>query len=77
MRQGGAKKLLWSVHMSIRSPGTSFTLALPRMGQVASEFYGQNNDDVVTGTFVPGKTATVEVGPLTVLSTSAPAAGKK
>ncbi len=77
MRQGGARKLLWSVHMSIRSPGMSFTLALPRMGQVASEFYGQNNDDVVTGTFVPGKTATVEIGPLTVLSTSAPAAGKK
>ncbi len=77
MQKGGAKKLLWSVHMSIRSPGTSFTLALPRMGQVASEFYGQNNDDVVTGTFVPGKTATVEVGPLTVLSVTAPAAEKK
>jgi hypothetical protein len=77
MQRGDGKKLLWSVHMSIRAPGMNFNLALPRMGQVASEFYGQNNDDVVTGTWIPGRHASVDVGPLTVLSDAAPTPVKK
>ena len=72
LRRGDGRKLLWSMHMSMRAPGLNFSLALPRMGQVAAASYGQRNDDVVTGVYQAGKNATVEIGPLTVLSRSDP-----
>jgi hypothetical protein len=68
LQRGEGRKMLWSVHMSIRAPGLNFKLALPRMGQVAATVYGQNNDDVVTGKFESTGQGSVEIGPLTVLS---------
>jgi hypothetical protein len=61
------RKLLWTAHMSMRSPGMNFTLALPRMGQVASDLYGQNNDEIVTTKYLDGRRSSVEIGPITVL----------
>jgi hypothetical protein len=77
LQNAGGRKLLWSAHMSVRAPGLNFSLALPRMGQVAADLYGQSNDEVVTGKFQPGKTGSVEIGPLTVLSEDTPPAQKK
>ena len=77
LQKGEGRKLLWSVHMSMRAPGLNFTLALPRMGQIAAALYGQSNDEVVTGKAERGPTTTVEVGPLTVLSQSAATEPKK
>jgi hypothetical protein len=64
---GHGRKLLWTAHMSIRSAGMNFTLALPRMGQIASDLYGRNEDDVITSKFSQDKRATVEIGPITIL----------
>ena len=68
LRKGEGRKLLWSVHMSVRAPGLNFSLALPRMGQVAATLYGQSNDDVMLGKFEAGKKGSVEIGPMRVLS---------
>jgi hypothetical protein len=62
------RKLLWSAHMSMRAPGMNFTLALPRMGQVAADHYGENNDDIVFGQADVGKNSSVEIGKIMVLS---------
>jgi hypothetical protein len=67
LTQSHERKLLWTAHMSIRSAGTNFALALPRMGRIASDLYGQNNDDVVTGKYQDEKRAAVEIGPITIL----------
>jgi hypothetical protein len=77
LQKGEGRKLLWSVHMSVRAPGLNFSLALPRMGQVASDLYGQSDDDVVTGKSQPGQHSSVEIGPLTVLSNDSPTLPKK
>jgi len=77
LRRKEGRKLLWSAHMSMRSPGLNFTLALPRMGDVASSLYGQNNDDVVTGESLAHQRASVEIGPITILSDAPPADRKK
>jgi hypothetical protein len=68
--QGHARKLLWTAHLSIRSAGTNFARALPRMGRIASDLYGQNNDSVVTGKYLDEKKAAVEIGPITILGES-------
>jgi hypothetical protein len=77
LRKGEGRKLLWSVHMSMRAPGLNFSLALPRMGQVAATVYGQSNDEVVMGKFEPGKKGSVEIGPMRVLSMGAQTEQKK
>jgi len=64
---GHERKLLWTAHMSIRSAGTNFARALPRMGRIASDLYGQNSDSVVTGKYRDEKRAAVEIGPITIL----------
>jgi hypothetical protein len=64
------RKLLWTAHMSMRSAGMNFTLALPRMGNVASDLYGQNIDDVVTTKFLADRYGSVEIGPITILGDS-------
>jgi hypothetical protein len=77
LRKGDGRKLLWSMHMSIRAPGLNFKLALPRMGQVAADLYGQSNDEVVMGKYEKVQHGSVEIGPLRVLSLGASTEQKK
>jgi hypothetical protein len=44
MKKDQKPKLLWSTRFSIRSPGKSFTKALPEMSKVASSYFGQALD---------------------------------
>lgn len=69
---GKSKKLLWSVHMSMRSPGTNFTSAVPAMGEVASDLYGTNADTIAMVKAVPHQHSSVEIGPIAVLGESKP-----
>jgi hypothetical protein len=70
LMQGHARKLLWTAHMSIRSAGTNFRIGLARMGRVASDFYGQNSDELITAKPNGEQRAAVEIGPITVLGDS-------
>jgi hypothetical protein len=74
--QGHARKLLWTAHLSIRSAGTNFTLALPLMGKVASDLYGQNHDELITARGGGERRTAVEIGPITVLGYPSPPAKK-
>jgi hypothetical protein len=67
LRQGHGRKLLWTAHLSIRAAGTNFARALPRMGRIASDLYGQNSVNVVTGKYLDEKKTEVEIGPITIL----------
>jgi hypothetical protein len=40
-------RLLWSIHFNMRSPGHSFTSALPAMSKVAANYFGHNVDGLV------------------------------
>jgi hypothetical protein len=44
MKKDQKPKLLWSTRFSIRSPGRTFTKALPEMSKVASSYFGQALD---------------------------------
>ena len=70
------KKLLWTSHMSMRAPGTNFTEAVPRMGQVAAATFGQNLDNILQQQSLPDPTAGhVKIGPIRILGmTAAPVA---
>ncbi len=61
------KKLLWTARMSMRAPGMNFRLALPRMGRVASDYFGKSNDQVVTAEFQPAREGRVDIGPVRIL----------
>ncbi len=72
LAEGRSKKLLWSVHMSMRSPGTNFTRAVPAMGEVASDLYGTNSDTIAMVKSEPHRRSSVEIGPIAVLGESKP-----
>jgi hypothetical protein len=44
MKKGTRPQLLWSTRFSIRSPGNSFTGALPVMSKVAADYFGHALD---------------------------------
>ena len=61
MKKDQKPKLLWSTRFSMRSPGHSFTKALPDMSKVASAYFGQALDTLRQET--PGaKEGKVELG---------------
>ncbi len=44
MKQGYKPDLLWSTRFSVRSPGNTFTKALPAMSRVAADYFGHALD---------------------------------
>jgi hypothetical protein len=44
MTKGAKPRLLWTTRISIRSPGNSFTAALPAMSRVAADYFGRDID---------------------------------
>ncbi|WP_221032068.1 hypothetical protein [Actomonas aquatica] len=63
IRNGESKNRLWIARISIPSAGTNFTDALQRLGDVGSDFFGENSDILTIRRPPPKKQkAEVEVG---------------
>jgi len=63
-----APKLLWSTRFSMRAPGKNFTIALPALSRVASNYFGRKTNGIVRGRTHLGK-GNVEYGELEILGT--------
>jgi hypothetical protein len=71
-------RLLWVTRLSVRSPGTNFSEALPALAQVGAGVFGQQHDDLMR-VDTPLRQGKVTLGDLEVLGTTtdqAPAATK-
>jgi hypothetical protein len=45
---GQKRRPVWVAHLNVRAAGTNFSIALHRMGQVGSNFFGRNTDNPTT-----------------------------
>lgn len=48
LRETGKRKMLWSTRFNIRMIGNNFTLALPEMSKVASDYFATNTEKLTT-----------------------------
>lgn len=64
-------KLLWSTRFSMRAPGKNFTMALPALSRVASNYFGRKIDGIVRERTHLGR-GSVEYGELEVIATEPP-----
>ncbi len=46
LKQHKKKKVRWVTHISVRSPGNNFNVAMPLMARAGSEFFGKNVDQL-------------------------------
>lgn len=60
------QRLLWVTRLSVRSPGNKFGDALPAMGKVGANIFGQQKDDLVR-VKTPIQRGSVKLGELEIL----------
>lgn len=66
MKKGVPPKLLWSTRFSVKSPGNSFTAALPLMSEAAADYFGHSEGmKAVKPRTSP--VGTVKLGPLDII----------
>lgn len=46
MKKNKQKKICWVTHISVRSPGNNFTVAVPEMARAGSDWFGKNMDQL-------------------------------
>lgn len=62
-------RLLWVTRLSVRSPGTNFTEALPALAKVGASVFGQQHDDLMR-VDANLRQGTVKLGELEVIGTA-------